>query len=132
MTVMKMKAPGFPRLEQLDLAAQLPIVISRDHNRFAEILDSLQQLASFAGRGLIVHQIAEDNQTARPILIDQLQQTLRDRLHPPHRNKPAGSALAQFVAKMEVRHGEPALALVEERQPAIEQNFVGDERLVRA
>jgi hypothetical protein len=33
---------------------------------------------------------------------------------------------------MEVCHGQPALALMEEREPPIEQNFIGDERLVRA
>jgi hypothetical protein len=33
---------------------------------------------------------------------------------------------------MEIRHCQPTLALMEERQPAVEDNFIGDERLVRA
>jgi hypothetical protein len=33
---------------------------------------------------------------------------------------------------MEVCHGQPTLALVEEREPSIEENLIGDERLVRA
>jgi hypothetical protein len=33
---------------------------------------------------------------------------------------------------MEVRHGQPSLALVEKREPSIEEDFIGDKRLVRA
>jgi hypothetical protein len=33
---------------------------------------------------------------------------------------------------MQVRDGEPALCLMEKREAAIEQNIIGDERLVRA
>jgi hypothetical protein len=33
---------------------------------------------------------------------------------------------------MEVCHGQPPLALMEKREPPIEENFIGDERLVRA
>jgi hypothetical protein len=33
---------------------------------------------------------------------------------------------------MQVRDREPALRLVEKREPPIEQDFIGDERLIRA
>jgi hypothetical protein len=33
---------------------------------------------------------------------------------------------------MEIRNGQPALALMEEREPPIEEDFIGDKRLVRA
>ncbi len=132
MSVMKMKTSGFPGFEPFHLAAKLPIMISRDQNRLAEFPDSLQQLARFHGSGSIVHEIAQNYETVRAILIDQLQETLGNGLHPPHWNQPAGRPLAQFVAEMQVRHGEPALALMEEGKPAIEHNFIGNERLVCA
>lgn len=130
MAMMKIEALCLPRFEQFKLTAQLPIVISRYDDRFAEILHPFEQLASFNRRSLVVDQIAENDQPARPVFRDQLEQPLRDRRHPPERNKPARRALAQFVAEMQVRHGEPALALMKERKTAIEQDFVGDERLV--
>jgi hypothetical protein len=40
--MMKMKPFGFPGIEQLNLAAQLPVVISHDQDRFAQILDPFQ------------------------------------------------------------------------------------------
>jgi hypothetical protein len=33
---------------------------------------------------------------------------------------------------MQVRYGEPTVSFVKESQPAIEKDFIGDERLVRA
>jgi len=70
MTVMKIKALGFPRVEQIDFAVQLPIVVSCHDDRLAKIPDPFEQLASFQCRGLVVHQITENNQTARPIFSD--------------------------------------------------------------
>jgi len=130
MTMMKIEALGLPRFEQFKPAAQLPIVVPRHNDRFAEIPDPFEELASFNRRSLVVHQVAKNNQTARAVFRDQLEQTLRDRRHPPQGNKPARRPLAQFVAEVQVRHGEPALTLMKEGKPAIEQNFVGDERLV--
>jgi hypothetical protein len=94
MPMMKIEALGFPRVEQLNLAAQLSVVVPRNHNRLAKTLDPFQQLTSFNGSISIVHEIAENDQTAGPVLIEQLQQSLRDRRHPPHRHETAGQALA--------------------------------------
>lgn len=132
MAMMKMEALGFPRLHHLNLAAQLPIVVSRDDNRLAMRREVLQKFGGFRGRRLIVDEVAEDNELTRLIFIDQLHQPLGDRRHPPHRDETARRALAEFVAKMQVRHSEPALCPVEKREAAIEQDFIGDEGLVRA
>jgi len=131
MAMMKMEALGFPRFHHLNLAAQLPIVVPRDDNRLAMHREVLQKCGGFRGRGLIVDEVAEDNYLTRPIFIDQLPQPLGDRSHPPHRDETASRALAEFVTKMQVRHGEPALCLVEKREAAIKQDFIGDEGLVR-
>lgn len=130
MAMVEVKALGLPRFEQLELAAQLSIVVPGYDDRLAKSRDPFEELVRCHGRRPVVHQIAENDQTARPIFRDQLEQALGDRRHPPHRNQPARCALAQFIAEMQVRHGEPAFPLMKERETAIEQDFVGDERLV--
>ena len=132
MAMMKIEMLGFPGLHHFNFATQLSIVIPRDDDRLAVRGEILQKFGGFRRGGLIVNEVAEDNQSARPIFIDQLHQALGGRRHPPHRDEAASRALAKFVAKMQVRHGEPALRLVEKREAAVEQDFIGDERLIRA
>lgn len=132
MAMMKIEMFGFPKLHHFDFATQLSIVIPRDDDRLTVRGKILQKFSGFRRRSLIVDEVAEDNQAARPIFIDQLHQALGGRRHPPHRDEAASGALAEFVAKMQVGHGEPALRLVEKREAAVEQDFIGNERLIRA
>lgn len=130
MAMVKVEALRLPRFDQLKFATQLSIVVPGYDDRFARRPDRFEQFSRGRGRSLVVHQVSQNDQTARPVFRDQLVQTLGDRRHPPHRNKPARGALAQFIAEMQVRYGEPALPLMKERETAIEQDFIGDERLV--
>jgi hypothetical protein len=130
MAVMEMKSSGRPGLDHFHLAAQLPIVISRDDDWLTNVSEALQQLRRLRGRCAVVDQIAQDDEPERPIFLHELGQALGDRRHAPHRHKPAGRALAQFIAEMEVGDRQPAFHLVEKRKPAIEQNIGGDQSLV--
>ena len=132
MAVMKTKLGGFPGLDHFNPAAELPVVVSRDDNGFATRRDILQEMGCLRRGSLVVDEVPQDNQLTRAIFAHQLHQTLGDRCHPPHRDEAAGRALAEFIAKMQVRHGQPALGLVKKSQPAIEQNFLGNEGLIRA
>ena len=132
MAMMKMEAFDFPRLHHFNVTAQLPIVIARDNDRLAVRRQILQEARRFRGCCLIVDEIAQDNQMARLIFIDQLQQPRRDRRHSPHRHETADCALAQFVTEMQIGDRQPALPLVEKRETAIEQDLIGNECLIRA
>lgn len=120
MAMMKIEVVGFPGLRHLNLPAQLPIVIPRDNNRLAVPRQILQKLGGLWRGGLVVDQVAKDDELARPIFIYQLHQALRDRRHPPHRDEATGRALAELIAKMQVGDGQPTLRLMEKRQPPIE------------
>jgi hypothetical protein len=61
MAMMKIEALRFPGLLHFDLAAQLPIVIPRDHDRLAVRRQILQKLRGFRRGRLVVHQVAEDD-----------------------------------------------------------------------
>jgi len=132
MAMMKMEPFCVPRFHHFDVTTQLPIVISGDNDRLAVRRQIFQKARRFRGSSLIMHEIAQDNQMLRFIFLDQLQQTLRDRRHSPHRHETAGGALAQLVTEMKIGDRQPTLLLVEKREAPIEQNFRGDERLVRA
>ena len=132
MPVMKMKPIRFQRVNHFDVAAQLPIVISRHDCDCTTFGKSAQQLDGFARRCFVVNQITEDDNAAWFVLVDEFGEPLRDRRHSPQRNESAGRALAQFITKMQVRDREPTLRSMEKREPSIEKNFIGDERLVRA
>jgi hypothetical protein len=105
-------------------------MIPGDDNRLAVRGQLSQQVGGFQCRSLIMHEVAEDNQAPRFVFTDQLQQPLRDRGHPPHWDETTRRALAELVAEMQVRYGEPAFRLVEKREPAIEEDFIGDEGLI--
>ena len=132
MAMMKMEALAFPRFHHRNVTAQLPIVISRDNDRLAVRSQILQKLGRFPRRGFVVNKVAENDQPARFVFMDQSHQTLGNRRHPPHGHETAGGALAEFVTEMQIGHGEPAFPLVEKREPAIEQDFIGNECLIRA
>ena len=76
--MMKMKAFRFPRLHHFDVAAQLPIVISRDDNQLTNVPEASQQFGCLPGRGSIVDQIAQDDELIRLIFRDELRQALGD------------------------------------------------------
>lgn len=130
MAMMEIELVGLPGLRHLHLPAQLPVVITRDNDRLAVRRQILQKLGCLPRCCLVMDQVAKDDEPARPIFIYQLQQPLRDRRHSPHRDEPACRALAELITKMQVGHSEPALGLMEKREPAIEQDFIGDERLI--
>ena len=110
----------------------MPVVISSHHDDFAMPREIAQEPRRFSRRRLIMHQIAEDDQTPRRVFIHERSQPVGDRRHSPHRHQTACCALAQFVAEMQVRHREPELGLMEKRESSIEKNFIGDKRLVHA
>ena len=130
--VMKMKLRGLECVDHFYMAAQLPVVVPGNDHNFATRREIPQQLRNFARRGFIVDQIAKNNEAFRRIFIHEFRKSLGDRRHPPHRHEAAGGALAQFISKMQVRDGEPALSFVKKRQAAIQKNFIGDQRLVRS
>lgn len=132
MPVMKIKLIRFNRVEHFDFSAQVPIVISGNYDDLASFRETAKQLGRFAPCRLIVNQIAQNDETARLILTNEFAEPFRNRRHPPQRHQGAGSALAQFVAEMHVRDGEPTLRLVEKREPAVENNFICNERLIGA
>ena len=132
MAVMKMEPIGLDRIDHFDLPAQLPIVVTGDYNDFAALTELSQKLPGFARRGFVMHEITENNKAFGRVSIDQLGQAFRDRRHSPHRDEGASRALAKFVAEMEVRHGQPALAFVKKAEPPIKNNFFGHQGLIRA
>jgi hypothetical protein len=132
MAVVKMEAFRSPRLDHFNLGAHLPIVISRDDHDLTMKGEVLQKPGSFQRRSPVVNQIAEDDEAPRRIFTHQLHQPLGNREHSPHRDQATSRALAEFVPKMQISHGEPAFALMEKCEAAIEQDFIGDERLIRA
>ena len=132
MAVMKMEPLRLERVDHLDVAAQLAIVVSRYDHDVTTVGKSLQKPGRFSGRGLIMHQVAQNDEALRLVLADKRLQSVRDRRHPPQGNQMPGCALAQFVAKMHVRNRQPAFGFVEKSEPAIEKNFIGHESLVCA
>lgn len=132
MPVMKMEPLRFKRVNHFEVTAQLTIVIARHDNHLATIGEVAQKRSSLARRGFVVNEIAENDEPLRFVFVNQIRQSIRNRRHPPQWDESAGRALAQFITKMEIRDGEPPFSLMKKRKPAIEKNFVGDERLVRA
>lgn len=130
MSVMKMETIRFQRVHHFDVAAQLPIVIAGYHHDITMLGQISQQPGCFARRRFIMNEVAENDQASWFVLRDQCAQPIRNRGHTPHRDESTRRALTQFVTKMQVRHREPALGLMEKGEPPIEKNFLGDERLV--
>ena len=131
-TVVEMKLRGLKRVDHFDLAAQLPVVVPGHDHDFATRREIAQQLRRFARRGLIMNQVAKNNEATRRVFVNEFREPLFDRRHSPHRDEAAGGALAQFISKMQIRDSEPPLGFVEKRQAAIQKNFIGDQRLVRS
>jgi len=132
MTVMEMEPIRFERVDQFNVTPQLPVVVASHGNHLTTIGEVAQQLGSLSRRCLVMDEIAKNNQPLRLVFVHQLFQAVGDRRHSPQRNESAGRALAQFETEMEVRYGKPAFSSMEKREPAVEENFIGDERLVRA
>jgi hypothetical protein len=130
MPMVKIKRLRLERVPHLDMAAQMTIVIPGDNDHFATLAKSAQELGRFTRRRPVVNQIAEHDKLPRFVFIDELREPIRDRRHPPQRDQGTGCALAQFVAKMQVRDREPPLGAMEKRKAAIQKNLIGDERLV--
>jgi len=132
MSVVEIERVRLQSLPHFDVPAQLPIVITGDHHHLTTLGKAAQELGRFARRRFVVNKVAQDDQLARLIFADQLGQPIGNRRHSPHRDEGAGRPLAQFVTKMEIRHGEPPLGLMEKRESPVEKDISGDKRLVRA
>jgi hypothetical protein len=132
MPVMKMESIGLEGIAHFDLAAELPIMVASHDHDLAVLREFAEKRSGFACRCLVVNQIAENDEALRFVFRDQFRESVGDRCHAPQWDERAGCALAQFVTKMQVRHRQPAFGLMEKRESSIENNFIGDERLVRA
>ncbi len=77
-----------------------------------------------------MHHVAYNDELSRLVILQELQQAFLDRNHAPHRHQAPRRALAQFITKMEIGHGQPALRLMEKRKPAIEENILRDQGLM--
>lgn len=132
MTVVKMKVISLERLHHLDVATQLPIVISGNDHHLAARHKSPQKLRRFARRRFVVDQITEEDELPRGVFVHQGDEPFRNGRHSPHRNETARRTLTQFISEMQVRDGEPPLTFVKKRQSAIQKNFIGDQRLIRS
>jgi hypothetical protein len=130
--VVKKETVRLQRVPHFNVPAQLAIVITGNHHHLTTLGKAAQELGRFARGRFVVNEVAQDDQLARLIFVDQLGEPIGNRRHPPHGDKGASRALAQLVTKMEVRHREPALGLMEKRKPAVEKDIRGDKRLVRA
>lgn len=130
--VMEMEAIALPVLPHLNRTADMPVVVAGDQDQLAHRSQTLHEQPCFARRASVVHQVADDDQPVGTIVGQQLDEPVFHRSHTPERHQPARGALADFVPKMQVRHREPPLLVVEKRQPAVEQNIIRHECLVRA
>ena len=98
----------------------MPVVISREHDRFAGIPEPFDQPTRFVRRSSVVDHVAYDYKMARLILRDQLHQSFLDRSHAPQRHQPTRRALAQFIPEVQIRDREPTLPSMKKREPTIE------------
>ena len=131
MAMVKMETLTLPRMSHRYRPGQCTIVIARQNDRLALSSQAREQLPRRRSRGAVMDQIAQDQKPARPIVGQQVQQPLLDRVHPPQREEATGRTLTQLVSEMEVRDRKPALFLMEKREPAIKNNIVGDRGLTR-
>ena len=121
-----------PRILQRPCGPQLPIMISREDNRLATLGQALNQSSRLGRSRAVMDDVPDDDQVTRSIIREELLQPVFDGSHPPHRVQASRRALAQFVAKVKVRHRQPALLPVEERESAIQNDIPGDDGLARA
>lgn len=71
MAMMKVKPISFEELNHFNLSAYLPVMISCYDDNFAMLSQFTQEPRGFAGRGPIMDQIAQDDQTARPVFLHE-------------------------------------------------------------
>jgi hypothetical protein len=64
MPVMKIKLIRFNRVAHLDLTAQVPIVISGNHDDFASFRETAEQLGRFARCRFVMNQVSQNDETA--------------------------------------------------------------------
>lgn len=126
MTVMKLEAAAAPRFDALDMARDFAVVITSDCDDRAMLSQFGEQCDGLGQRGLVVHNIACDDERLRRVIADAGEQPFAGRLHSPEWQQAAGSALADFKSKMEVGDGEPAVASVKQGKACIEQDIARD------
>ena len=79
---------------------KMPVVVARNKDQLASLTQLIEKLARFVASRAVVHEIADDQQLSRCIIVQQLEQTLACRRHSPHRHQSSGCALADFVTKV--------------------------------
>jgi hypothetical protein len=70
MPVMKVEPLGLEGVDHLDVAAQLPVVITCDNHDLATCREIAQQLGRFASRRFIMNQVAKNNEAFRFVFGD--------------------------------------------------------------
>lgn len=70
-TVMELKRPGFPAIDQIQkiVCQALTIVIAGNGNQLAALADARQELLQLGGFRTVVHQVSDDHQPPRAIVI---------------------------------------------------------------
>jgi hypothetical protein len=94
MSVMKMKPVRLPGIQHRDPTGQLAIMIAREQNWFRDLRDPSDQLTQFDGGSFVVHEVAQEDEVLRLIILYQFDEPFFDRRHPPHRHEPSRRALA--------------------------------------
>lgn len=104
-------------------------MISRDQHHAAERTELLQEPEQFLPSRAVMHKIAHQDEMGRAIDGEQLEQARFDCLHAEERKEISGGALAQLIAEVEIRHGQPAIAFMKKGKATIEQDIFGDHHL---
>ncbi len=121
-----------PGILQRPCGPQLAIMISSEDNRLAKRGQARNQPSRLRRRRAVMDNVPDNHEVPRSIIREELLQSVFDGSHPPHRMQTSRRALAQFVAKVKIRHRQPALRPVEERESSIEDDIPGDDGLARA
>ena len=130
--MMKVETFRFPRIDECNCPGELAVVITRNDNHLAKISGALNQSLCFACGGAVVHQIPQNDQSLRPIIFEEREQTGAARLHSPERKKITRGALAQLITEMQIGYGQPFLPLMEKGEARIEQHIFCYKYLARS
>ena len=106
-------------------------MVPGQNDYLAEFAEPPEELSSLARSSFVVNQIADHNQMARSVVVDQSPKPLFDRGHAPKRDEAPGRPLAELKSEVRICHGQPALAPVEEAEPTVQHHMRRDQCLIR-
>lgn len=119
--------PGrFPARAELDRMGGVPIVIAGQGDDFAALAQPCEKFASKHGRGAIVNQIAHDDELPRLVFLEQLDEPLLDRAHPPERHEPASRSLRKLIAEVQIGHRQPAFIFMKKGEAPVQKDVWGN------